>query len=54
MASAAINKNNTLLVDYDLKILEADGHCATDEVMKSFIQYVKSDTYKTTVGILGK
>lgn len=53
MAAKAINKNGTVLGDYHLEILESDGHCATDQVMKSFIHYVKSDTYKTTVGILG-
>lgn len=54
MASDAINKDTNLLIDYDLEILEADGYCATDEVMKSFIEYVKNDTFQTTVGILGE
>lgn len=54
MAADDVNRNKSLLLDYDLEVLNADGRCATDQVMRSFIQYVKNDTaYKTLVGILG-
>ncbi|GFR05086.1 insulin-like peptide receptor [Trichonephila clavata] len=53
MAAKAINENDTLLANYNLTILERDGHCAADAVMNSFIHYVTNETYKTMVGILG-
>ncbi|XP_054721355.1 atrial natriuretic peptide receptor 2-like [Uloborus diversus] len=53
LAADAVNNNKTLLVNYNLKILERDGHCSADQVMNSFIQYVTNDTYRTMVGILG-
>ncbi|GIY31660.1 insulin-like peptide receptor [Caerostris extrusa] len=54
MAAEAINDNDTVLSNYSLTILAQDGHCAADEVMKSFINYVtNSTTYETMVGILG-
>lgn len=54
MAAEAINADDSILGNYNLTILVQDGHCAADEVMKSFISYVTNDTYKTMVGILGK
>lgn len=53
MAVDAINRKPDLLENYNLAILEQDGHCVSDEVMKSFINYVTNSTYKTMVGILG-
>ncbi|CAL1269766.1 unnamed protein product [Larinioides sclopetarius] len=53
MAAKAVNDNETLLANYNLTILVQDGHCAADEVMKSFINYVTNATYHTMVGILG-
>ncbi|KAG8189320.1 hypothetical protein JTE90_021827 [Oedothorax gibbosus] len=53
MAADAINKDASILGNYTLTILVQDGHCAADEVMKSFINYVTNDTYKSMVGILG-
>nr|XP_042909123.1 gamma-aminobutyric acid type B receptor subunit 1 isoform X2 [Parasteatoda tepidariorum] len=53
MAIKQINKNHTLLENYQFKLLQQNGQCAADEVMQSFINYVTNSTYKTMVGILG-
>lgn len=37
MAAQAINRNNSVLSDYDLRMHVYDGQCRTDKVMKSFI-----------------
>lgn len=52
MASTAINKNNSVLPDYNLDLLAHDGQCQSDMVMKSFIEYVLH-SYNTLIGILG-
>lgn len=53
MAVDAINRNETILRDYDLKLLVADGQCSADMVMKSFIDYLRFKHFNRMVGILG-
>lgn len=53
MAVDAINRNGTILRDYDLKLLVADGQCSADMVMKSFIDYLRFKHFNRMVGILG-
>ncbi|XP_008543958.2 uncharacterized protein LOC103568771 [Microplitis demolitor] len=53
MARQAINKNNTLLRDYDITLLASDGQCKSDMVMKSFIDYIVHNYYKKLIGVLG-
>lgn len=53
MAMDAVNRDPKILVDYRLKILEEDGQCAQDMVMKRYIKYVTSPDYKHLIGILG-
>ncbi|KAH9362318.1 hypothetical protein HPB48_002296 [Haemaphysalis longicornis] len=53
MAMDAVNRDPKILVDYRLKILEEDGECAQDVVMKRYIKYVTSTNYKHLIGILG-
>lgn len=54
MAVDAINRNGTILRDYDLKLLVADGQCSADMVMKSFIDYLRFKHFNRMVGILGR
>ncbi len=54
MAVDAINRNGTILRDYELKLLVADGQCSADMVMKSFIDYLRFKSFNRMVGILGK
>lgn len=53
MAVDAINRNGTILRDYDLKLKVADGQCSADVVMKEFIDYLRFEHFKRMVGILG-
>ncbi|XP_046448251.1 receptor-type guanylate cyclase gcy-5-like [Daphnia pulex] len=53
MAVDAINRNGTILRDYELKLLVADGQCSADMVMKSFIDYLRFKSFNRMVGILG-
>jgi hypothetical protein len=53
MAKQAINCNNTILRDYNLKILISDGQCKADIVMKSFIDYILHNFYRKLIGVLG-
>ncbi|KAJ8686553.1 hypothetical protein QAD02_022347 [Eretmocerus hayati] len=54
MARNAINNNNTVLRDYNLKLHAANGQCKSDLVMKSFIDFVlQKDEYDRMIGILG-
>ncbi|KAK8775171.1 hypothetical protein V5799_031484 [Amblyomma americanum] len=53
MAMDTINRNQDILKDFRLTILEEDGQCAQDVVMKRYINYVTSNTYKSLIGILG-
>lgn len=54
MAVEAINRNETLLKDYELFLLEEDGACSADHVMKAFIKYVHSVEFPRIIGILGR
>ncbi|XP_016841856.1 uncharacterized protein LOC100115038 [Nasonia vitripennis] len=53
MAKTAINRNNTVLRDYNLKMLINDGQCKSDFVMKSFIDYILHNFYRKLIGVLG-
>lgn len=53
MAIQAIDVDPNIMSNYELKLLEEDGSCKADVVMKAFIGYVTNETYKHTVGILG-
>uniref|UniRef100_V5IB68 Gamma-aminobutyric acid type B receptor subunit 2 n=2 Tax=Ixodes ricinus TaxID=34613 RepID=V5IB68_IXORI len=53
MAMDAINRSPHILSDFRLVILEQDGQCAQDVVMKRYIGYVTNSTYKSLIGILG-
>lgn len=54
MAADAINKNESVLPEYDLKMHAYDGQCRTDKVMKSFIDYIRLPSFPYMAGILGK
>lgn len=53
MAKDAVNRNTTLLQDYDLNLLAHDGQCRADMVMKRFIDYIVDNYYHNLVGVLG-
>ena len=53
MARAAINRNESLLHGYELRVSIQDGKCETDNVMRAFIEYMRYETYNRLIGILG-
>lgn len=53
MAIKAINRNNQILRDYQLKLLLDDGQCQSDVVLKTFIDYILMNRYDRLVGVLG-
>lgn len=53
MAQDAINQNDTILKDFNLKLLVSNGQCQTDMVLKTFIDYIFHNEYPELVGILG-
>lgn len=53
MAREAINKNTTILRDYNIDLLAHDGQCKADMVMKRFIDYIVHKYYENLVGVLG-
>lgn len=53
MAVDAINRNQTILGDYELKLLLANGSCSADTVMKVFIDYIKENYFDRLAGVLG-
>ncbi|XP_076766818.1 uncharacterized protein LOC143433365 [Xylocopa sonorina] len=53
LAKEAINTNNTILRDYNLTLLNTDGQCKSDMVMKAFINYIVNNQYDKLVGVLG-
>lgn len=53
MAKKAINMNNTVLTNYDFKMLASDGQCKSDMVMRSFIDYIVLNQYDKLIGVLG-
>ena len=54
MATEAVNRNSSILKDYDLQLYASDGQCRADMVMKTFIDYIRLPTFPNMVGILGK
>ncbi|VEN45528.1 unnamed protein product, partial [Callosobruchus maculatus] len=53
-AVMAVNRNKTILQDYQLSLLVTDGRCSPDLVMKNFIDFiVLSDYYTKLAGVLG-
>ena len=53
MAITAINENDDILKDYEIKLKVADGQCKADMVMKSFIDYLRFRHFNRMAGILG-
>ena len=53
MAIDAVNRNETILKDYEMKLLALDGQCSGDMVLKSFIDYIRLPHFNRMVGILG-
>ncbi|XP_063228981.1 atrial natriuretic peptide receptor 2-like [Bacillus rossius redtenbacheri] len=53
MALTAVNKNDTILRDYQLVLNVDNGQCKSDVVMKTFIEYIIFDMYNELAGILG-
>lgn len=53
MAIDAVNKNETILKDYEMKLLALDGQCSGDMVLKAFIDYIRLPHFNRMVGILG-
>lgn len=54
MATIAVNRNESVLKDYDLRMHVYDGQCRADKVMKGFIDYIRLTTFPSMAGILGK
>ena len=57
MAVDDINKNKTILPNYDLSLDIKDGKCEPDVVMKMFIDIIRTKSisrFSSTVGVLGK
>lgn len=54
MALEAVNANDSVLRDYNLKMKVNNGECKAEAVMKTFIYYVLFNVYKKLVGILGE
>ncbi|CAH1117481.1 unnamed protein product [Phaedon cochleariae] len=53
-ATKAINSNDSLLKDYELRLIISDGNCQPDAVMKNFIDFIADgEYYKKMVGVLG-
>lgn len=54
MATDAVNRNTSLLQDYELQLFVNDGKCQAETVMKAFIDYiVENYNNKIVVGVLG-
>ena len=53
MAIDAVNKNETILKDYEMKLLALDGQCSGDMVLKAYIDYIRLPHFNRMVGILG-
>lgn len=54
MAVTAVNNDPKVLRDYQLQMHAFDGQCKADTVMRSFIDFVRLDTFKQFAGIVGK
>ena len=53
MAKESINRNDTVLRNFNLKMLASDGQCKSDMVMRSFIDYIVHNQYDKLIGVLG-
>ncbi|XP_066143378.1 uncharacterized protein [Euwallacea fornicatus] len=54
MAISALNKNRTVLSEYDFHMIATDGMCQPDNVMKNFIDFIVNKEYHNSlVGVLG-
>ena len=54
MALDDINRNNSVLPNYDLKSVVYNGMCKSDVVMNAFIKVILSKESKSAIGFLGK
>ena len=54
MAIDAINRNKTLLQEYEVHPLVSDGQCSADVVMKNFIKYLLLPIFPQMAGVLGE
>ena len=54
MALDDINRNNSVLPNYDLKSVIYNGMCKSDVVMKTFINVIMNKESKSVIGFLGK
>ena len=55
MAQNDINRNASLLPNYQLELFASDGECRADVVMKNYIKIITNkDFRKYIVGILGE
>jgi hypothetical protein len=54
MALDDINRNNSVLPNYDLKSVVYNGMCKSDVVMKAFINVIMNKESKSAIGFLGK
>ena len=54
MALDDINRNNSVLPNYDLKSVIYNGMCKSDVVMTAFIKVIMNKESKNAIGFLGK
>ena len=55
MAQNDINRNQSILSNYQLELFASDGECRADVVMKNYIKIITNkDFRKYIVGILGE
>ena len=54
MALDDINRNNSVLPNYDLKSVVYNGMCKSDVVMTAFIKVIMNKESKNAIGFLGK
>lgn len=53
LATEIINKDPTILKNYELKLIVGNGMCRADSVMKIFIDYIGDVYYDNLIGVLG-
>ena len=56
MAVDDVNRNKSMLTNYELSLDIKDGKCEPDVVMKKFIDFIKTkeiSRFSSTVGVLG-
>ena len=54
MAIDAINRNTSVLRQYQMDLLVSDGQCSADMVMKTFINYLRMPIFPQMAGVLGE